>query len=516
MIKDYLKYTKQDLPAGLVVFLVAVPLCLGIALASGAPLFSGIVTGIIAGVVVAWFSGSQLAVSGPAAGLTVIVLNAIETLGSYEAFLLAVVLAGLLQLALSFFKAGIIGAYFPSSVIKGMLAAIGLILILKQIPHFLGVDKEAFGGDRFWDHGENTFTAIIHAVSSLQMGALIVGVVALAIMILWEKPFIKKNKALSLLPGALVAVIAGIVLNLVFRQLFPSIAITAEHLVTIPEISSFNGLMNELPFPDFSQFANPSLYVVAFTIAIIASLETLLSIEATDKLDPLKRRSSNNRELFAQGVGNTLSGLVGGLPMTAVIVRSSTNIAAGGRTRMAAFYHGAFLLVSVLAIPHVLNMIPLSALAAILLIVGYKLSKVSLYKTMFKMGKDQFIPFIVTVLAILFTDLLIGITIGMAVGIFFILKANYKTPYFYHEKTQSDGNIKISLSEHVSFLNKGSISLFLDKLPEGSEVEITGEYSRYIDHDVLEALYDFKNTAKEKNIRVALKDIPDPKVPLAT
>lgn len=504
-------YTKYDLPAGLVVFLVALPLCLGIALASGAPLFAGIITGIVAGIVVGLMSGSQLAVSGPAAGLTVIVLNAIESLGSYEAFLLAVVLAGALQLVLGWVKAGIVSAYFPSAVIKGMLAAIGLILILKQIPHFLGVDQDFFGDDSFLEKGQNTFTAIINAFASLRAGALIVGVVALTIMLLWERSWIKNNKILGAMPGALVAVVASVLLNQVFASFFPSIVITEEHLVNIPQFSSFSGLVSELQFPDFSQLTNPDLYVVTFTIAVIASLETLLSIEATDKLDPLKRKSSTNKELRAQGVGNMLSGLIGGLPMTAVIVRSSTNIAAGGKTRMAAIYHGLFLAVCVLAIPQILNMIPLSALAAILILVGYKLSKVSLYKTMYKAGKDQFIPFIVTVVAILLTDLLVGITIGMAVGIFFILKANHKTPYSYDAYKESHEDIKkitINLSEHVSFLNKGRIALALETLPRDSAVEINGENTKHIDYDVLETIHNFKTTAHERNIQLDLVNIP--------
>ncbi len=507
-LKSYLEHTKQDLPAGLVVFLVALPLCLGIALASGAPLLSGIVTGIIAGIMVGMLSGSQLAVSGPAAGLTVIVLNALASLGSYEAFLVAVVLAGLIQLALGLVKAGIVSAYFPSSVIKGMLAAIGLILILKQIPHFLGVDQDFFGDESFLEKGQNTFTAIAHAFASMETGAFIIGAIAFAILLLWERSFIKNNKILGAIPGALVAVVVGILLSQMFVYIAPELAIAHTHLVNIPEISSLSELKSELQFPDFSQFANPQVYIVAITIAIIASLETLLSIEATDKLDPLKRKSSTNRELVAQGIGNTLAGLVGGLPMTAVIVRSSTNIAAGGKTRMSAIYHGLFLLVCVLVIPHVLNLIPLSALAAILLVVGYKLSKVSLYRQMYGAGKDQFIPFIVTVLAILFTDLLIGISIGMAVGIFFILKENFKTP-FIQEPHQENGTIHIKLSEHVSFLNKGSILTALDKVPENSEVEIDGANSRFIDHDVLETIYNFKETAQDKNIKMKLTDIPN-------
>lgn len=494
-LKEYLSYAKYDLPSGLVVFLVALPLCLGIALASGAPLFSGLITGITAGIVAGLLSGSQVAVSGPAAGLTVIVLNAITTLGSFEAFLVAVVLAGLIQLTAGLLKAGIISTYFPSSVIKGMLAAIGLILIYKQIPYFLGV-------------GQDLFTDMGNAFASMEVGALIVGVVALTILLLWERPFIKKNKILGTLPGALVAVVTGILLNQLFVSIAPELAITQENLVSIPEISSFSELKSELPSPDFSQFTNPQIYVVAITIAIVASLETLLSIEATDKLDPLKRKSSTDQELVAQGVGNTIAGLIGGLPMTAVIVRSSTNIAAGGKTRVAPIFHGILLIGCVLTIPHILNMFPLAALAAVLLTVGYKLSKVSIYVQMYKAGKNQFIPFIVTVLAILFTDLLVGIAIGMAVGIFFILRENVRRP-FVEKPQQENGKTLIKLSEHISFLNKGSIVTILDRLPENSELEIDGAHSRFIDRDILETIHNFRDTAQDKNIKMKLKNIPD-------
>ncbi|MHC2992875.1 membrane protein [Pontibacter sp. HJ8] len=499
----------KDIPAGLVVFLVALPLCLGISLASGAPLLSGIITGIVGGVVVAWLSGSNLSVSGPAAGLTVIVLNGIETLQSYEAFLLAVVLAGVLQVGLGFLKAGVIGLYFPSSVIRGMLAAIGLILILKQIPHFMGADDDFFGEMNFFQpDGRNTFSELIHAFSAINLGALIIGVLSLTVLILWDTPFIKRIKLFKLIPGALIVVIGSVGINYLFIHYFPELAVAGNHLVNLPMISSAQDIGNELRFPAFDQFTNPSLYVVAFTIAIIASLETLLSVEAVDKLDPHKRRTPNNRELKAQGVGNIMAGLLGGIPMTAVIVRSSANIAAGGQTKMSAFVHGIFLLLSVLFLAGFLNQVPLSALAAVLLIVGFKLTKPALYKSQLKLGHEQFIPFIVTILAILFTDLLVGILIGLTIGIFYILKANYKSPYFYHKEEQRDKDIiRIRLSEHVSFLNKASIVLTLEHLPQNSHVIIDGENSEYIDYDVLEAIQAFKETAHERNITVEVLNV---------
>jgi MFS superfamily sulfate permease-like transporter len=461
--------------------------------------------------VVAWLSGSQLSVSGPAAGLTVIVLNGIETLQSYETFLLAVVLAGVLQLVLGFLKAGVIGLYFPSSVIRGMLAAIGLILILKQIPHFMGADDDFFGEMNFFQpDGRNTFSELVHAFGAINLGALIIGIISLSVLILWDTAFMKRIKLFKLVPGALIVVIGSVGINYLFIHYFPELAVAGNHLVNLPMISSAQDLGNELRFPAFDQFTNPSLYVVAFTIAIIASLETLLSVEAVDKLDPHKRRTPNNRELKAQGVGNIIAGLLGGIPMTAVIVRSSANIAAGGQTKMSAFVHGIFLLLSVLFLAGFLNQIPLSALAAVLLIVGFKLTKPVLYKAQLKLGHEQFIPFIVTILAILFTDLLVGILIGLAVGIFYILKANYKSPYFYHKEEQRDKDIiRIKLSEHVSFLNKASIVLTLEHMPHNSHVIIDGENSEYIDYDVLEAIQAFKETAHERNITVEVLNVEE-------
>jgi MFS superfamily sulfate permease-like transporter len=503
------------LPAGLVVFLVALPLCLGISLASGAPLFAGVITGVVGGLVVSLLSGSQLSVSGPAAGLTVIVLNGIEELGSYEAFLLAVVLAGVLQLVLGYLKAGIIGLYFPSAVIKGMLAAIGLILILKQIPHFVGADEDFFGEMDFLQYdGRNTFTEILYAFERINLGAMIVGVTSLLILIGWNNnKAIKNNKVLKLVPGALIVVVVSILINNAFSAYFPKLAISPDHTVNLPTINSAADFIGELRFPDLSAFANPSLYVIAFTVAIVASLETLLSVEAVDKLDPHKRRTPNNRELKAQGVGNMVAGLVGGIPMTAVIVRSSANVNSGGVTRVSAFFHGVLLLLSVIFLSDLLNDVPLSALAAILLVVGFKLTKPVLYRTQFRLGLDQFIPFIVTVLAILFTDLLRGIVVGMVVGVYYILRTNFRSPFFYTKKELTGKDIiHLKLSEHVSFLNKASIVVTLEKLPENSHVVIDGANSEYIDYDVLEAIENFKVTAEEKNIQLEIVGIPSVEV----
>ena len=483
------QYLKEDLPAGLVVFFVALPLCLGIALASGAPLFSGIISGIIGGIVVAMFSGSALSVSGPAAGLTVIVLNGIHDVGSYEAFLLALVLAGVIQFTLGWVKAGVIGYYFPSSVIKGMLAAIGIILILKQAPIAIGYAKDQS--------------------TSFQMGAIIIAAVSLLILLIWEIPGIKKFIFFKWVPGALVAVLFGVIANEAFKTLHPEWVLQNKFLVTLPVANNGTDFLNQFTLPDFSAFANYKIYLLAVTIAIIASLETLLSIEAADKLDPYKRLSPTNKELMAQGIGNTLSGLVGGLPMTAVIVRTSANINAGGKTKMSAIFHGVLLLLSVIALSSILNKIPLACLAAVLLVVGYKLTKIGLYQQMYKLGWEQFLPFIITVVAIQFSDLLKGIFLGLGVSIFFILRANHKRDYsIHHEKKSEGGHIHIKLAEHVTFINKGSIAKKLADLPEGSFVTIDGKASHFIDIDVLEIIHDFKHAATLKNIQVELIEIP--------
>ncbi len=502
----------KDLPAGLVVFLVALPLCLGISLASGAPLLSGVIAGIVGGVVVSWLSGSALSVSGPAAGLTAIIVAAIGTLGSFEAVLAATVIAGAIQIGLGVARAGIIGLYFPTSVIRGMLAAIGLILILKQIPHFLGIDTDYFSDLSFLQFdGRNTFSEISNALENFRPGSALIGLVCLVVLLLWDKVLSKYSKVAQLVPGALVVVVVAILLNLYFGSMAPMLSIRPEHMVNLPHINSLQDAAQLVTSPDWSAFTRPATYTVAFTIAIVASLETLLSIEAVDKLDPYKRTTPNNREMLAQGAGNMISGLLGGLPMTAVIVRSSANINSGGQTRMSAFFHGLLLLVSLLFLGPVLNRIPLSALAAILLVIGYKLTNPALYRTQWKLGWQQFLPFIITIIAILFTDLLKGVVFGLVVGIFYILKANYESAYFLIKpavKGPDDGPIILRLSAQVSFLNKASIIKVLEELPFDSTVIVDGSGSSFIDYDVLEAIENFRLSAPERGISLELRNIP--------
>lgn len=507
------KYLKNDLPAGLVVFLVALPLCLGIALASGAPLFSGIIAGMVGGIIVASASGSALSVSGPAAGLTVIVHGAIAKLGSYEVFLLAVALAGVLQIIFGYLKAGIIGYYFPSNVIKGMLAAIGIILILKQIPHAVGYDVDNEGDENFIQaDGENTFTEILNSIDNIHPGAVIIAAISLFILIMWEQPFLKRYSFFKLVPGALLAVVLGVVINEWFKASGSPLYLSGDKLVRLPVAQSVTGFVNQFTLPDFTAFSNSQVYFVALTIAIIASLESLLSVEAADKLDPYKRNTPTNKELKAQGLGNLISGMIGGLPLTAVIVRTSANINAGAKTKLSAIFHGLLLLSSVVALASVLNKIPLACLAALLLVVGYKLAKISLFKSMYKLGWDQFLPFIITVIAIQFSDLLTGIAIGMGVAVFFILRNNYRRAYSFHQEVHQNGEDKkiiIQLAEDVTFLNKGSIADTLDKLPDNASVIIDGSKSHSIDVDVLEIIHDFKSTAELKKIKLELKDIPE-------
>jgi carbonic anhydrase len=494
-----------DLRAGLVTFLVALPLCLGIALASGAPPLAGIIAGVVGGIIVGSLSGSGLSVSGPAAGLTTIVAAGILKLTTYESFLLAVALAGLIQLALGFARAGIIANYFPSSVIKGMLAAIGLTLILKQIPHALGWDRDAEGDFEFIQaDGATTFTEIMAALNNIKPGAVALTVLAIGVLLLWQRPFFQRNRVLQNIPGALVAVVLSVVLNEFFQSSVPAFALQATHLVQLPILSAGAGLGSLLRFPDFSAITNPQIFITALTIAVVASLETLLNVEATDKLDPLRRYTPPNRELKAQGIGNLVSGLLGGIPVTSVIVRSTVNLNAGARTKWAAVIHGVFLLSCVLLIPGLLNRIPLASLAGILLFTGYKLTKPALYQEQWRLGWSQFLPFIVTIVAVLLTDLLIGIGIGLAVGIFYILKANYRTSHFFHREQEPgiSDKIRISLADHVSFLNKASIIEILDQLPEDSVVEIDARRSSYIDHDIVEAIENFRDTARMRNIQL--------------
>ncbi|MCK7589327.1 SulP family inorganic anion transporter [Subsaxibacter sp. CAU 1640] len=500
------KYIKSDLPASIVVFFVALPLCLGIALASGAPLFSGLIAGIVGGIVVGSLSGSKIGVSGPAAGLAAIVLAAIATLGSYQNFLVAVVLGGVIQLLFGVLRAGIIGYYFPSSVIKGMLTGIGIIIILKQIPHFFGYDIEPEGADSFLEaSGENTFSALLNVFDHITLGSTIVGVIGLAILILWDKVLSKKGKIFQLIQGPLVAVVIGIIFY-ALTQSDGSLAISESHLVSVPVPEDATSFLAQFSFPNFSEITNPDIWVVAFTIALVASLETLLCVEATDKLDPHKNVTPTNRELLAQGTGNILSGLIGGLPITQVIVRSSANIQSGGRTKMSAIIHGFLLLISVILIPRLLNMIPLSVLAAILLVVGYKLAKPSLFKKMYELGWKQWVPFVVTVLGIVFIDLLYGIGLGLMVGIVVILIKSYQNSHFLHIEDQSNGKhrIKMTLAEEVTFFNKGAILKELDSLPRDTYLELNLLKTRYLDHDIIEILEDFYIKAKERNIDIKL------------
>lgn len=490
-------------------FLVAVPLCLGIAMASGAPLFAGIIAGFVGGIVVTMISGSQLGVSGPAAGLAVIVLHAIDGLGSFEVFLSAVVLAGVIQLALGFLKAGSIGYYFPSSVIKGMLSGIGVIIILKQIPHAFGYDESYEGSLHFMEpSGETTFSLIFDSLRYVSPAAVIISALSLIILIFWDMVLSKKGKIFQIIQGPLVVVVLGIVLNLVFLNAFPEMALRANHLVELPVASSVGGFFQQFTTPDFSRILTYEVLLLAGTLAVVASLETLLCLEATDKLDPQKRISPANRELKAQGVGNIVSGLIGGLPITQVIVRSSANIQSGGRTKLSALIHGVLILVSVIAIPGILNLIPLATLAAILFVVGYKLAKPALFMAMYRGGMNQFLPFVVTVLAIVFTDLLTGIGIGMVVGIFFILRSSYQVSHTMQQEKTPAGNEKyrIVLAEEVTFLNKGNIMEALRKIPKGSELEIDMTRSAVVDPDVLELIENYKDTARSNDISLKIRE----------
>ena len=502
-LSAFLKLSKRDLkydfPASIVVFLVALPLCLGIAMASGAPLFAGVLTGVIGGLVVASISKSPLSVSGPAAGLTVIVLGAIEQLGAYETFLLAVVIAGLVQLILGILKAGIIGNYFPSAVILGMLAAIGITIILKQIPLAFGLSAEhAFevdAGGGFASLRETVFTHI-------NWGTTLICFVSLVTLIYWPK-----LKRINKVPAPLVVVLLGIGLSAIFQG--STMQLRTDHFVMIPIVNNFQEFTQLFIFPDFSQVVNKDVWIIALTIAIIASLETLLSIEAIDKIDPLKRVTPTNRELIAQGVGNMTSGFLGGLPLTSVIVRSSANTQAGGRTRQSAMLHGLWLMVALLLIPSLINLIPLSCLAAILLHTGYKLANPALFKKMLRKGLDQFIPFFATIVAVVFTDLLMGVGIGIVVALFYIIRANMQNAFKIEIKDENGAQkVTMTLAEEVSFLNKVPIQQKLYSLPKGTlAIRIDGRHSRFIDKDVIEVLKDFQTNAVSKGIDIELEAV---------
>jgi MFS superfamily sulfate permease-like transporter len=500
----YFRNLKSDFASGLVVFLVALPLCLGIALASGAPLFSGIISGIVGGIVVGLLSNSHLSVSGPAAGLTAIVLTAITDLGSFNSFLLAVLIAGVIQLVLGFIKAGSISNYFPTNVIEGMLAGIGVIIFLKQIPHAIGYDKDYEGDEAFLQSdGRNTFSELFSIFDYIQLGSILITIVSLGILIAWTKvDFLKK---LKLVPAALIAVIVGILLNEFFIQSGSSLAIGSEHLVNLPVPQSFDEFKNIFVFPDFLAVSNSKVWIVAITIAVVASIETLLCIEAADRMDVQKRYTDTNIELKAQGIGNILSAILGGLPMTSVVVRTSANNNAGAKSKMSSIIHGVLLLVSVLAIPTLLNKIPLATLASILLLVGYKLANPKIIKHFWKKGKYQFIPFIATFIGVVFTDLLKGVALGIIISVLFVLKGNMRRAYNFRKEEYSEGDIiHIDLAQEVSFLNKAAIKATLNNIPSHSKVVINATDTVYIAHDVLDLIKEFKKI-KSKELKISTK-----------
>jgi len=493
-------YLKSDIAASVVVFFVALPLCLGIALASGAPPFAGLLAGIIGGVVVGSLSASRFGVSGPAAGLVAIVLTAIPDLGGYEYFLTAVVLAGVLQLIFGVLKMGIISQYFPSSVIKGMLTGIGILIILKEIPHALGYDKDFEGDESFLQlNGENTISSIMNSLEYFSLSVIILSVLCFALILLWDNVVLKKVNFLKVLPGSLVVVILGVAYVIFTENVLPEFAITGEHLVSIPLMSNFGEFKANLVFPNFSNIFSYQVWVIAFTIAVIASIETLLCLEAADKLDPYKGITPPNRELMAQGAGNIVAGLIGGLPITQVIVRSSANIQSGAKSKMSAILHGFLLLICVLLIPFVLNKIPFATLAVILILVGYKLAKPAIFKEMYAAGWKQFVPFIITIVGIVFSDLLTGIALGLVASIFIIIYKSYQNTHFTKEKDE-DGIIYITLAEELTFFNKSPLLDEFAEIPNGSKVILDKSHNVFLDYDVAEIIEDFKISAVERNI----------------
>ena len=510
-MKNLFSEINRDLPSSIVVFLVAMPLCLGIALASGAPLFSGLISGMVGGIIVGSLSGSALGVSGPAAGLAVIVFNAITDLGSYEIFLLAVVVAGVLQVLMGFMKAGMVAYYFPNAVINGMLSGIGIIIFLKQIPHSVGYDVNPEGHLEFvQSDSQNTLSELINILDYVHYGPLIITFVSLMILILWEARFVKRFKTFQLIQGPLVAVVTGVVLNNFFSD-NESLMLLREQVVHIPVSVGFRDIFTNFRMPDFSEILNPGVYITGVVLAVVASLETLLCVEASDKQDPQRRVTPTNRELKAQGIGNLISGMIGGLPITQVIVRSSVNIQAGGQTKLSAIIHGVIIFISLVLIPNWLNQIPLSTLAAILLVVGYKLARPSLFKKTYAQGWDQFIPFMVTILGILFTNLLIGIALGFLVSILFILYNNYIIPIIVDKELKKQGHIFIELSENVSFLKKAILQKVLTSIPNDRHVTIDASKTYYIHQDVIDIIESFKISAKSRNINVKLIELYDNK-----
>jgi MFS superfamily sulfate permease-like transporter len=499
-------HLKCDIPAGIPVFLVSIPLSLGVALASGAPLFSGLITGIIGGIIVAPLSGSSLGISGAAAGLAVIMSAVISELG-FNAFLLAVVLAGIMQIMMGLIKAGVIAYYFPSSVINGMLSGIGIIIFLKQIPHAMGYDRDYVGDLAFFQTDSfSSFSELSHMLGFISPVAMLIAIISLIALVLWEQPVMKKQRFFQLFQGVLVAIVAGVLTNQTLHYFYPELALSGNHLVMIPVLQNTGDLLSQLHYPDFSQLGNPAIYLTAITLALVASLETLLSVEAIDKLDAYKRVTPTNRELIAQGIGNISSGLLGGLPLTQVIVRSSINSQSGAKTKASGFIQGLLMLLTVIYIPTVLNKIPLASLAAILMVVGYKLARPDVFKTMYKAGLYHFVPFCVTIFGLVFTDMLTGMGIGLTAALFSILLENYKSAFYFNESHIGDKTL-LRLSEHVSFLNKANIQQTLEQLPDYSEVIIDATRSKYIDYDVFEIIENFKIEAQRKHIKLTIENL---------
>lgn len=507
----HLQSARYDLSAAIVVFFVALPLCLGIALASGAPLVSGLVAGIVGGIVVGALSGSPLGVSGPAAGLTVIVLTSLETLGSFGVFLFAVVIAGVLQVGLGVLRAGVLGYFFPSAVIHGMLSGIGLIIVLKQIPYLLGVGAIPDLELAFTEvDGGVTSSAVAgnlgEILAATHTGAIVVSLTALALLVLWDRGAIRRHRILGSIPGPIVVVALGIGYQVFSTSFAPGWILGAEHLVSVPIASSLEELAGLLMTPDFSAWRNPEVYTVAATIAVVASLETLLSVEAVDKLDPQKRTTPTNRELCAQGVGNSVSGLLGGLPITQVIVRSSANVQAGARTRLSTIAHGVLLLVCVATLPGMLNRIPLGVLAAVLIVIGSKLARPALFQAMWQRGPDQLLPFAVTVAGVVLTDLLTGVGLGMGVAVLVILQRNYRNSHFLHIHAVGPNDerrrVVMRLAEEVTFLNMGAIKKELASLPGDTDLVLDQSRCVYVNEDVQEIIADFVSAAPARGIRV--------------
>lgn len=496
----------RDLIAGLVVVLVAVPLCLGIGQASGAqiPPLAGILAGIVGGVVVGLLSGSQTSVSGPTAGLTAIVATQVAGLGSFEAFLLALVIAGLLQIAMGAARLGFLSSYFPSSVIYGLIAAVGVILILKQVPHLLGHDVDPEGEMSFFQPDkENTFSELLRTIRDIHPGAALVGILSFALLLIWDN--VKPLKKL-IVPPALLVILLGVALSEVLGAIGGVWAIEARHRVQLPAPESLQEWRTLLHFADFSYLTNPSVYLAGLTIALIASLESLLNIEAIDRLDPRQRVTPTSRELVAQGVGNLICGVVGGLPVTSVIDKSSVNIHAGAQTQYAAVAHGVMLGACAFLLPVYVNHIPISCLAAVLLWAGAKLASPQLFIRMYQNGTSQFLRFLITLAAIVFTNLLTGALIGLAIGLVSILRSNLLRPLRVIEEKRQEGVVtRVELANQVSFLNRGVIDKTLASAKRGSNWVIDARQTDYIDPDVLSLIREFREqAAPAREIKLSL------------